>query len=78
MIRAPRSAFSQKLTFLGVRKTFATPRLIGMIIYVNSRLLHCNIALLRSRGAGKPGVGQKKHQEFREMRKKIAALKNQT
>ena len=49
-----------------------------MVIHVYSRLLHCNIALQHSRGAWKPGVGQKKNQEFREMREKIAALKNQT
>ena len=47
-------------------------------MHVYSRLLHCNIALQYGHGAGKPGVGQKKHQEFREMREKIAALKNQT
>ena len=72
------SAFDSKQTFLCVRKTLATPRLTGKIIYVYSRLLHCNIALQHSRGAGKPVVGQKKHQEFREMIKKIVALKNQT
>ena len=76
--RAAMSAYDPKQTFLGVRKTFATPSLTGMIIHVYSRLLHCNIALQHSRGAGKPGVGQKKNQEFREMREKIAALKNQT
>ena len=72
------SAFDPKRTFLVVRKTFATPKLTGMIIPVYSRLLHCNIALQHSRGAGKPGLGQKKHQEFRTMSEKIAALKNQT
>ncbi len=49
-----------------------------MIIPVYSRLLHCNIALQHSRGAGKPGPGQKKHTEFRTMREKIVALKKQT
>ncbi len=67
-----------KRTFLGVRKPPATPTLTGMIIYVYSRLLHCNIALQHSGGAGKPSVGQKKHKEFRKMSEKIAALKNQT
>ncbi len=72
------SAFDPKRTFPGVRKTFATPMLTGMIIPVCSRLLHCDIALHHSSGAGKPGVGQKKYQEFRAMSEKIAALKNQT
>ena len=49
-----------------------------MIIPVYSPLLHCNIALQHSRGEGKPGLGQKKHKEFRTMSEKIAALKNQT
>ncbi len=49
-----------------------------MIIPVYSRLLHCDIALQHSSGAGKPGVGQKKHKEFRAMSEKIDALKNQT
>ncbi len=72
------SANDPKRTFLGARKTLATPKLTGMIIPVYSRLLHCNIAMQHSRGTGKPGPGQKKHKEFRTMSEKIAALKNQT